>query len=132
MHFVSMAALHLQDGETGKKLDIKYHLDTTIASLIVVLIFCYTGIRIAFQDKVFSSDITDAIENFMEEANKMSMQEMRAKTTGKKYFYLKTLFQRMEYLIGGGIVTGSGVVVMHYLGWKMTYLTHPNPNCKHG
>jgi NO-binding membrane sensor protein with MHYT domain len=116
MHFVGMTALCLKNDESDEALQINYRIDFTMASVVVVILFSFGGLRIALFDKIFTSDKTDAVYKYLDETKKMSSEEMGTRKRRLMTFLINSLFQRMEYLIAGGVVTGSGIVVMHYLG----------------
>jgi NO-binding membrane sensor protein with MHYT domain len=134
MHFVGMAALSLQNNDNGNMLTMRYRLDTTIASFIVVIVFCYAGIWIALLDKLYAHNITDAVHDFIEDGHTQPWNDTKLRAHVKEYFLASTLFQKLEYLVAGGMVTGSGVIIMHYLGevsfgWQHTIIMRFHSQC---
>ena len=118
MHFVGMASVSLfADFNTnaGIPVEIRYRIDFTIVSLIVVVLMCYLGLCVASYDKVFSAEISGAIEKFMKDARDLSIKEIQ-RLRKKKRIVINSLFSGFFYLLCGGLITSAGVCVMHFLG----------------
>jgi NO-binding membrane sensor protein with MHYT domain len=116
MHFVGMSAMSVFD-PFGREVHITYRLDLTLVSLAVVIIVCYLGVWISSRDGVYVSDNEDHIENFIKDAANMSIQELRA-MRHKNYVLFITLFKNMKGIVLGGVITATGVCVMHYIGME--------------
>jgi hypothetical protein len=61
----------------GFKIDVKYRIDYTLVSLIVVIILSYVGIQTCATDAAFIMDRISTIDEFVRKANDMSIQEIR-------------------------------------------------------
>jgi NO-binding membrane sensor protein with MHYT domain len=109
MHFVGMSVVSFDNRR------VSYRVDLTITSLVVVIVMCYGGIYICAQDRAFTIEKVDTIDAFIRGASEMSIEEMK-KMRSSKYILIMALFYKAERLIIGGMFTGCGVCVMHYLG----------------
>jgi hypothetical protein len=114
MHFVGMSALTITDPD-GEVLTIRYRLDLTMVSLIVVIVLCYVGIFLSSRDGVYTSDNEDRVDEFIRDAANMTISELKA-MRHKNYVLFITLFKKMEGILAGGTITAAGVCVMHYIG----------------
>ena len=116
MHFVGMSALTLTDPH-GQIVTMKLKISYTIISLVAVVLLSYVGLVLSSRDKIFVSDKKDTIDRFIKDAKKMSIEEIR-KIKHKNSLIISTLFRGLGRLVGGGVITASGVCVMHYLGMQ--------------
>jgi NO-binding membrane sensor protein with MHYT domain len=112
-YFVGMSAVFYT--LDGHRIDVKYRLDYTLVSLIVVIILCYVGIHICATDVAFTMDKFDTIDEFVRIASDMTIKEIK-NMKSKKYVLFLALFQSIHKLVLGGTITALGVCVMHYLG----------------
>ena len=115
MHFVGMAAVSFTDPD-GVPLPVYYRYDYTLVSLAVVIILCYAGIYICSRDAAFMIDKIDTIDAFIENTQKLSIAEIRKLKTSAVMVMFLALTKSPLSLLLGGVVTASGVCVMHYLG----------------
>ena len=113
MHFVGQSALKLHSPE-GSHLSVYYNIPVTVASFLSVLIFSWAGLFISSYDIAFTKTKSQLAEAFVENASQMSIHEIR-KLSATKILYLISV-NSLQHLIGGGFLTGAGVVVMHYVG----------------
>jgi NO-binding membrane sensor protein with MHYT domain len=94
MHFVGMAGysliirfkLHIQHltnkyqlamkltDPDGKRIEIRYRLDLTLVSLVVVIILSYIGFYISSLDKAFTKDKSEIIDKFIKDARTLTIQ----------------------------------------------------------
>lgn len=113
MHFVGMGAriLYTQDGQQIK---VYYGLGMTFLSLIIAVSFVYIGLRISTRDRIYSKDRSEIFQLIINDAQNASIQNIRSKT----YLLRIALFKGIWPLLIGGVVTGGGVCVMHYLGME--------------
>jgi len=116
MHFVGMGAMHLQAPD-GSRLAVKYRIDLTIASLVIVIALSYVGLYISSLDKLYTEDKSDVIDKFIKDARNLTIREIRS-IKRKDTFLVLTLFRNVGKLVVGGIVTATGVCVMHYIGME--------------
>jgi NO-binding membrane sensor protein with MHYT domain len=114
MHFVGMSSVSFID-QYGHHIPIRYRLDLTLISLVVAVILCYIGIYICSKDAAFTIDNVDAVDAFIEQASKLSISEIR-NISNKNCLLLSALFNEMHKLLLGGLITGAGVCIMHYIG----------------
>ncbi len=91
-----------------------------IGALFISLFFAFFGLYICSKDKMFAKTKQQIVEQFVVDANKMSMKEIKTITTMKMMFIIST--QSLHYLLLGGFITGSGLAVTINLGvWSMTF-----------
>jgi hypothetical protein len=121
MHFVGMSALQLATAD-GMKVKLNFDILFTIISLVVVLCLTLLGLFISSKDIIFRKTKSEVIEMFVESSKEMSFKEIQRLKNGSGILCIICL-QSLWRLALGGAITGSGVVVMHYLGDKI----HPNP-----
>ena len=114
MHFVAMFSISIKDND-GNVLSVSYRLDYTFISLIAVIMLSYVGLRIGSSDQLFKSDKNDAVTKFTTDARNMTIKEIKA-IKNIRIFLLSTLTRGLHVLLAGGLVTGGGVCVMHYVG----------------
>ena len=116
MHFIGMSALTLTDPH-GFPIIMKLKISHTAISLVSVVLLSYLGFVVSSRDKMFVSDKKDAIDRFIKDARKMSIEEIR-KIKHKNSLIVSTLFKGLGRLVVGGTIAASGVCVMHYLGME--------------
>ena len=104
----------------GNEMKLYYRVDYTIVSLIVVLILAYAGLALGSTDSAFKDDKNDAIMKFMNDARNMSIEEIR-RIKNVRIFIMSTLFRSLHRLILSGVITATGVCVMHYVGMEAMY-----------
>ena len=109
-----MSTVVFYDSE-GHAIDVKYRVDLTLVSLLVVIFLSYIGIHICSTDAAFTIDRIDTLDEFVKEASKMSIKEIRSMNSAKYVLFL-ALFHSIHKLVLGGFVTALGVCIMHYLG----------------
>jgi NO-binding membrane sensor protein with MHYT domain len=97
------------------RITVKYRVDYTIVSLLVVIILSYVGIRFCANDPAFTMDRVDTLDNFVTRASRFSIKEIR-KMKSANYILFLALFQSLNKIIVGGAITALGVCIMHYLG----------------
>ena len=113
MHFVGMSAVGLTD-PSGKDVEVRYDIGITIVSLLLVIFFSSVGFYIASHDKVFMKTKREIVDMFVEDSSAMSMKDIRKMKTLRMVFLIAT--RAPQHLLVGGLINGSGVVMMHYLG----------------
>ena len=121
MHFVGMAAVSFH-GPDGIPLPLSYRYDFTFVSLAVVIILCYAGIYICSRDAAFMIDKIDTIDAFIENTRSLSIAEIRKVKTSATMVMILALTKSPLSLLIGGVVTASGVCVMHYIGMSAVVL----------
>ena len=66
-------AMKLTDPD-GKRIEIRYRLDLTLVSLVVVIILSYIGFYISSLDKAFTKDKSEIIDKFIKDARTLTIQ----------------------------------------------------------
>jgi NO-binding membrane sensor protein with MHYT domain len=122
MHFIGMSSLSVEDKD-GNIVPIRYNTGLTILSLLSVLIFSAAGFKLSSYDTVFMKTKKEIMNMFLLDAKNMSMQKVKNISHFEVVQILATT--NPQYLLAGGLVTGSGVVVMHYIGmYAMVFPGH--------
>ena len=113
MHFIGMGALSLSiPDESDSSISIKFDIGLTAASLVAPIVCLYFGLYIATNDRVFVRDSDEFGNLLLEDARNFSIKEAKNKSNLKRL----ALFKGLKPIIIGGIFTGAGVCVMHYIG----------------
>lgn len=113
MHFIGMHALMLYD-EQGTVMEMKYNVTLSVLSFICVLFTTFAGMTTASYDVMFSKNKQEILEQLISDTKKLSMNEIRRIDYKKMLIIIST--KRLGRLLLGGVITGGGVSVMHYLG----------------
>jgi diguanylate cyclase len=108
MHFVGMGALTLK--VNGEILETRFDIAVTIFSLLAAIVCVYLGLYISSRDQMFTMSKEEIVRLILTEAK--SLQSLRDSLVLFKLVLLRNPLP----LICGGLVMGSGVVVMHYIG----------------
>lgn len=111
MHFVGMSAIMFEDSGHNV-IDIRYDIFESLLSLITCVTFSYMGFLISSRDKMFSRDREEIFELIIAEGKRDSMDAVRS----KHYLMKVALLRGTGPLLFGGVITGGGVCVMHYIG----------------
>ena len=112
MHFIGMGALNLSIQDSDTTLAMKFDVGLTVASFIAPIICLYVGLFIATNDRAFARDSEEFGELLIQDAKNFSIKEAKNKSNLKRL----ALFKGLKPIIIGGIFTGAGVCVMHYIG----------------
>eukprot|EP01036_Dinobryon_divergens_P041998 gene41998-55732_t len=112
MHFIGMGALIIEVTSTGEIIPFKYDIGLTVASLISVIVCVYIGLVIASRDRVFEKDADTVGEMLVSDAQGLSMKQIKDKSALRNL----AVFKGLQPLALGGLVTGAGVCIMHYIG----------------
>jgi NO-binding membrane sensor protein with MHYT domain len=113
MHFIGMFALSM-DSHPGESVDVRYDVGSTLLSLVLVLLFAGLGAYISSYDDVFSKSRKDIVQLFVGDSTTLSIREVKRISFYRMLWMIGT--HDPTYLVLGGICTGAGVVVMHYVG----------------
>jgi NO-binding membrane sensor protein with MHYT domain len=115
MHFIGMSAMKVEmQSTTGQPIEIFFSIPMTLFSLIISIITTGLGIYVMSYDRLFAKSKTEILETFCDDLKHLSIPELKRI---KNYTVMKlTLTKHMEYLLGGGVITGGGVCIMHYTG----------------
>eukprot|EP01031_Cornospumella_fuschlensis_P030839 gene30839-37263_t len=113
MHVIGMSSLTLQRAD-GSNITIGYNVGISIWSLLAVLVMVTISVMIASNDPMFAKTKKEIIDAFVNRTSSMSMADaMKISHLG----ILKIICtQSLGRLLLGGVVAGSGVLVMHYTG----------------
>ena len=114
MHQIGMQGMRLERNN-GEKIMMQYDIGYLMISLVAVLLTTYAGLWIASKDKMFTYDEAEHVNKYVVEIRTKKISEI-SKIDSKMKFILKTLFKDISWIVLGGIVTGAGVCVMHYIG----------------
>jgi NO-binding membrane sensor protein with MHYT domain len=106
-----MGAMHLKDND-GKDITIFFDIGGTVLSLVTSCVFVYIGLRISTRDRVFTKERDDLFKMLLADSQSISMK----KAQDKGHLYRMALLKGLEPLCVGGLFTGLGVCVMHYVG----------------
>eukprot|EP01041_Mallomonas_annulata_P010549 gene10549-21991_t len=112
MHFIGMGAVSLMDVSTGEIVPMSYDIGLTMASLISVVGCVYLGLMIATRDRVFEKNADTVGEMLISDAQGLSLQQVKNKSA----LHALAIFKGLQPLALGGVVTGTGVSIMHYIG----------------
>jgi len=113
MHFIGMGALSLSfPNEITNEVSIKFDTGLTVASFIAPILCLYFGLYIATNDRVFVRDSDEFGNLLLEDARNFSIKEAKNKSNLKRL----ALFKGLKPIVIGGLFTGAGVCVMHYIG----------------
>lgn len=113
MHFVGMSAVTMFD-DSGETVPVHYDLGLTLLSLVLVIMFATIGFYISCHDIIFMKTKREILEMFVDNAHGKSMKSVQK--FGIRDILPLILTKSTQHLLLGGAFTGSGVVVMHYVG----------------
>jgi len=115
MHFIGMAAMTLEN-EKGEHVPFYFNIPITIASLVVSVVMTGVGLFILSKDRLFAKSKSEILDMFISDLRHLSIGELRKV---KNLTMMKLITTKaMGYLVVGGMVTGAGVSVMHYVGMR--------------
>lgn len=114
MHQIGMQGMRLER-HNGERIMMKYDIGYLMISLVAVLLTTYAGLWVASKDKMFTYDEAEHVNKYVVEIRTKKFSEI-SKIDSKMKFIFKTLFKDLHWIAIGGIITGTGVCVMHYLG----------------
>ena len=111
MHFVSMAAMKLED-QDGHRVNMSFHKGLTLFSLVSVIAFVLAGLYIARLDPMFGKTRSQVAEYILRNATGANLK--------RKYTIIDILIclatRELQYIVGGGAVAATGIGIMHYIG----------------
>lgn len=113
MHFIGMSAMTLKDSN-GNNVNIEFNAGVSLMSLVVAVFFICAGVFIASHDRVFAKTKTEILELFMQDFGNLTLNEIKLISAFRLLFISVT--RELGYLVAGGLVAGSGVCIMHYVG----------------
>jgi len=127
MHFVSMSALILTDHDTNEKLEIKFNFAVSLISLVCCVVTVVLGALVSSYDRLFAKSKKEILEMFVEESKRLSLKQIRQL---KDTMIIKIMCTKdLKYLLTGGLISGSGICIMHYIGVAaMEYDGYPKWN----
>ncbi len=118
-NFIMLSDLRIQL-PAGNWSDIDFKLIPLVTTLLTSICLSFLGFYVSAQDKMFAKSKQQIVEQFVADANKMSMKQIKKITNLKMMFIIST--QSLHYLLLGGIVTGSGVNLTMCLGmWSLAF-----------
>lgn len=110
-HITAMGALRLRT-EDGVLVPVRYDVATCFISLAAALLFVYIGQYFATSDRIFSKERAEVFEMLLNDARHESIQTIRNRT----YIVRLAMFKGIGPIIVGGVITGIGVCLMHFIG----------------
>ncbi len=120
MHFVGMSAMKLVVTSTGEEIHTSFRVLSTLISLIIMLAFAWLGLYVGSKDKIFTKTKKEIVQDFVKDSSSMSFEQIRQIKSSQIMFIIST--QAPYHLMGGGLLTGLGVCVMHFLGmWALEF-----------
>lgn len=102
------------EDENGKPVHIRFDIGYTILSMVLAVLFTLAGFYISSLDVVFTKTKKQIVELFVEDAGGLSMKDIKHFTHFQMLLMMATHFP--SKLLYGGICTGSGLVLAHYVG----------------
>ena len=112
MHFVGMGSMILT-ADDGSRVPLSFDSGLTIASLIAAIAFVHLGLVISSRDRAYIRTRPQIAEMTVLDASSMTIKQIQSTNLAAL-----ALFKNIVPLLTGGVVTGSGIVVMHYVGMK--------------
>ena len=112
MHFVGMGSMILT-ADDGSRVPLSFDSGLTLASLIAAIAFVHLGLVISSRDRAYIRTRPQIAEMTVLDASNMTIKQIQSTNLATL-----ALFKNIVPLITGGFVTGSGIVVMHYVGMK--------------
>lgn len=112
MHFVGMGSLILTT-ESGERVPLSFDVGLTIVSLVSAICFVHLGLVISSRDRAYTRTKPQIAEMTVLDASNMTIKQIRSTNLATM-----ALFKDLVPLLTGGVVTGFGIVVMHYVGMK--------------
>jgi NO-binding membrane sensor protein with MHYT domain len=113
MHFIGMSAMIMVDHD-GIPVDVRFDIGLTLLSLVLVLLLSVAGLYVSSLDPIFMKHKRDIVEMFTKSSSSLSLTEANSMSHSAIVLLIAT--RAPFHLLGGGLLTGSGVVVMHYVG----------------
>jgi NO-binding membrane sensor protein with MHYT domain len=117
MHFIGMSAMHLKiQNENGDWVQVPlfYDVGITITSLIVSIITTTIGMYVLSFDPLFAKSKSEILEMFVSDLQNLTLSDLKKK---RNFTIIKLIVTKnLKSLISGGVITGCGVVLMHYSG----------------
>ena len=111
MHFTGMAGLTIL-GPNNQKIPLHYNIGTTILSLLTAIVCVYCGLYISSRDRVYIKDKEEIFKMLIDDAQSHSIKSIQ----NRYILYRMAVLKGLGPLIIGGVITGGGVCVMHYIG----------------
>jgi len=113
-HFIGIGAMYMKyydEDSNFTVLNVKFDIGLTIASLLAPIFCVYYGLTIASHDRVYTKSKEEVLEMLVEDARLAG-----TKISSKRAMIFLALFKNPTALILGGVLTATGVCVMHYIG----------------
>lgn len=112
MHFVGMGSICLRTDD-GTIIPISFDLVLTAVSFIASITFVYFGLEISLTDRAYTRNKQQIAEMTEQDAKGMTIEQIR-----NTNLVTLALFKNLLPLVVGGLVTASGIIVMHYIGMR--------------
>jgi NO-binding membrane sensor protein with MHYT domain len=113
MHFVGMGALVLRERSSQKIMEQYFDVVLTLLSMFCSIVSVYLGIYVASYDPFYRKEPAEIFAFIVERGTRsLSVADMQNPTV----LWALTLFSDLQLIIFGGLITGFGVCLMHYVG----------------
>lgn len=112
MHFVGMGSITLRKDD-GTIVPMSFDLVLTAMSLIAAVTFVYFGLEISLRDRAYKRNKQQIAEMTEQDVRGLTIQQIR-----KTNLVTMALFKNLLPLMVGGLVTATGIIVMHYIGMR--------------
>ena len=99
--------------DDGTVIPISFDITLTVMSLIAAVSCVHLGLEISLRDRAYARNKLQIAEMTVEDARGLTLKEIRSTN-----LVTLALFKDLLPLMLGGIVTSSGIVVMHYIGMR--------------
>jgi NO-binding membrane sensor protein with MHYT domain len=118
MHFIGMSAMRLkyQDHLSGEWIGVPlyYNIWITVLSLLIAIITTGIGMYVLSYDPLFAKSKSEILEMFVNDLQNLTISDLKKK---RNLTIIKLIVtKQLGSLILGGAITGTGVVLMHYIG----------------
>lgn len=112
MHFVGMGSICLRTDD-GTIIPISFDVVLTAVSFIAAITFVYFGLEISLTDRAYKRNKQQIAIMTEQDAKGMTIEQIR-----NTNLVTLALFKNLVPLVVGGLVTASGIIVMHYIGMR--------------
>jgi NO-binding membrane sensor protein with MHYT domain len=113
MHFVGMGALTLKNNSKGEIMNQYFDVILTVLSLMSSLIAVFLGNYIASFDNFYRKEPHEIFALIVDRGTqRLSLGNMQ----NPHVLWALTLFSDLQLILLGGVITGFGVCLMHYVG----------------
>ena len=113
MNCLNLTALRLPVFDAGTpnehRVDINFKVVPLSVSVFIACVLAFGGLCVASRDPMFAKSRKEIIESFIADAKCMTMREIKSISSYRIFQIIST--RSLWYLVGGGVITGSGAVI---------------------